>query len=135
MPRKNSVTRAPYDQQGNLQHYPMNGWEYTGETETRTYGLAWGDRSGQTYEYQIIRDVPVDWRPNEPFQATLTLQELARGRSAAYFWWTDQDGHRYPMFMSDMVEVVKLATTVGGVVTDTWIVRKRGQNYGIGLYR
>lgn len=133
MARKSTVERAPYDQQGNLQHFPQNGWEYTGEVEIREN--LWGGSSHGTFEHRVTRPIPPEWRPNEPFTATMTLQELARGRSAAYFWWTDQVGHRYPMFMSDMVDVVKLATTAGGVVTDTWIVRKRGANYGIGLYR
>lgn len=104
MPSK--VTKAPFDHEGNLLHYPV---VYT---------------SGRAYP---------EWRPNIPFVATLTIYGMSRGRSAAYFIWQDEDEHEYPMFISDAVEVLRRCTISNGRVTARWIVKKRGQNFGIGL--
>lgn len=101
---KSKVTEAPYN--GNsLCHYP--GW----------YG----------------QDEVTNWKPNEPFSKMLHLIEMCRGRSAAYFVWCDEDGNKFPMFMSDMYDVVQHADINSGRVFARWIVKKRGSNYGIGL--
>lgn len=74
----------------------------------------------------------IEWRPNDPFEATLLLIDCERGRSAARFIWEDrQTQTRYPMFMSGMLDLVKNHSTHKGKVTATWQVVKRGQNYGL----
>lgn len=73
----------------------------------------------------------VKWRENTPFHAVLSIQGTQRGRSAARFTWTDNDGHRYPMFMTDMVDTAKSGSIIRGVCVAWWTVQKRGQNYGI----
>lgn len=74
----------------------------------------------------------VQWRPIIPFRASLTFVGHGRGRSAVTFNWRDEDGHVWPMFVTD------LAGLLGETVLDhgrtpvlTWTVRKRGANYGI----
>lgn len=74
-----------------------------------------------------------DWQPNEPFEATMTLSHLERGRSAARFWWDSEDS-RYPMFGQSLTDMLKRVVLEHGTVTSTWIVVKRGANYGIELY-
>lgn len=104
MPAKSKVTEAPYTDSGSLMHY----------VETR-YGQQ------------------PNWLPNDPFTATLWLVETRRGRSAAYFIWRAGDGREYPMFISDMLQLVKSGVTIrpGGAVSTRWVVTKRGSNYGI----
>ena len=76
----------------------------------------------------------VDWRPNEPFAATLRLDRLERGRSAARFWFIDEmSGVHYPFFGQGLTEMLSKVTLEKGVVTGTWIAVKRGANYGIEL--
>lgn len=76
-----------------------------------------------------------EWRDNVPFTATLECTGMESGYSAKYTWWKDEEGHRYPMFVADIVHLVQNADITGGKVWDTqWIVRKRGQNYGIRIY-
>jgi hypothetical protein len=96
-----AVDQAPYDQRGNLQHFP------------------------ETWRAEI------DWRSNEPFTATLTLDGTRRGRSAAYFQWRDADGHTFPMFVSDTAALIEHSVIDHGTIRAAWIVGKRGQNYGL----
>ena len=78
------------------------------------------------------RASPDEWRSNGPVEMTLTLETYERGRSAARFVWRDPEGRKYPMFMVDVLALMKTGQGVqGGVVTDRWIVIKRGTNYGI----
>lgn len=123
MTKTNSLEKAPYvktyryegdDQIDNgwaLQHYAENDWRR--------------------------RDNRTEWRPNNPFEAALTLEGQQRGRSAAYFLWRDEDTNtRYPMFISSMVDCLQnFAVIEGSTDIASWIVVKRGQNYGIELYR
>ncbi|WP_238009469.1 hypothetical protein KZZ52_26640 [Dactylosporangium sp. AC04546] len=72
-------------------------------------------------------------RPNEPFKAALQVEMMESGRSAKYLIWRDGDGRRFPMFIIDLVDMLQRAEVLQGAVEATWIVRKRGQNYGIAL--
>lgn len=77
----------------------------------------------------------VEWLPNTPFTATLRIDRLERGRSAARFWFVDQEtGTLYPFFGQGLVDMLSKVTMVEGMVTGTWIAVKRGANYGIELY-
>lgn len=77
----------------------------------------------------------IEWRDNVPFEATLKLVSLERGRSAARFWWLDEENKtRYPMFGQSLVDTLTAGTLDKGVMTGTWIIVKKGANYGIELY-
>lgn len=95
-----------------------NLMEYAGRARPGEVGEKWG--------------YPDEWRPNEPVRMTLTLNTYERGRSAARFVWRDTEGRKFPMFMVDVLALMKTKQGVqGGTVTDRWIVVKRGTNYGI----
>lgn len=82
------------------------------------------------------RNAVIDWRPNDPFTATLTIRELDRGRSAARFWFEDEVNQiRYPFFGQTLVDMLTNSVMDHGKVTGTWIVVKKGSNYGIELYQ
>jgi hypothetical protein len=114
LPRKTSITEVPYDERGNLLFYVEgpNGHSYLDDD---TYWVAYS------------------MRPNVAFDATLTLDSMRTGRSAKYLVWRDGDGRHYPMFISDLTAMLPLVTVRHGVVSGTWIVRKKGQNFGIAL--
>lgn len=115
---KTKVHEVPYNHLGNLQHYPCSTWDYSQK-----------DGNGRPRIYET------DWRLNDPFEETLQFEQMQRGRSAAYSLWKDPEGHTYPMFMSDLEELLINKIIRNGVVRCTWIVKKRGSNYGIGLYK
>lgn len=122
MPAKSKVTEAPYTEDGSLMHYPENRQDYSQAVRLET-GFGWKVPP---------RTVGPDWRPNEPFAATLRLVETRRGRSAAYFIWHDEADREFPMFISDMLLLVQSEVAIaGGAVTTRWMVTKRGANYGI----
>lgn len=82
------------------------------------------------------RDDRIDWRPNDPFQATLTIRRLERGRSAARFWFEDEANKTYyPFFGQTLVDMLSVSDMKHGKVSGTWIVVKKGSNYGIELYQ
>jgi len=118
MPKKNSLTEVPY-----------------GTRRRRVDGILYEEWPTVSYlmEYAGYSN-GIDWRPNEPFEATLRLDRLERGRSAARFWFVDEEGTEYPFFGQGLTEMLGKVTLDHGVVTGTWIAVKRGANYGIELY-
>ena len=82
---KSSVTTVPYDRRGNLMHYPRDEYDYSGGR---------GPQSDSSF-IPAAKIAP-DWRPNDPFTATLTIDEVRSGRSAKYLMWTDADGCEFP---------------------------------------
>lgn len=122
--KKSTVTHVPYGPKG-LQHFPE---------DTRDHTNAKYNFETRSYDVPPVRIEP-EWRPNEPFPATLTLDGTARGRSAAYFRWTGESGAEYPMFISDLADVLASNVTAvrAGSVTAWWMVAKRGSNYGLRL--
>lgn len=106
--------RVPIKPDGSVLHYPQ---KVRIDDPTATYGASYVDNS---------------WRDNEPFTKRLSVVGTISGRSAKYFEWSDAAGATFPMFASDMVELLRSAEIEpGGVVRAVWIVRKRGSNYGI----
>jgi hypothetical protein len=78
----------------------------------------------------------LNWQPWEPPTGALTFEGFERGRSAAYAIFRSRDGRTFPMFLSDLEKVLLSEAGLIAGETDpfaTWTVRKRGQNYGIGL--
>ena len=90
--------------------------------------------------YNLNSDL--DWRDNFIFTATLRFICFERGRSAAHgvFYW-DGQGWNFPMFLTDMTELIErglfrtgVAPTgepLGGLVSGFWTFTKRGTNYAI----
>lgn len=76
----------------------------------------------------------IEWRGNTPFEATLRIFELTRGRSSIkYHLIDDLTGQRWEMFVTDMLDLLTTCAVNHGVVHGRWHVVKRGTNYGISL--
>jgi hypothetical protein len=99
--------KAPFDKEGALMHYARYGY-------------------GPDHYYGAH-----EWRVPEPIALRLTLEQTERGRSAAYFIWLDDEGRRWPMFMTDLAHLLHHGTVAQGVADGMWIPRKRGENFGL----
>jgi len=79
----------------------------------------------------------IDWRPREPFQETMTLTGMTRGRSSVKLDWLTADGRHYSMFASDFMDLVLRgdlgAGTAGLTLSGIWLTCKRGSDYGVML--
>jgi hypothetical protein len=88
-----------------------------------------------TYGSPEYPSAGVTYKDNLPFEATLKIVSLERGRSAARFWFQDIDtGTYYPFFGQTLVDMLERTVADHGVVEGTWIAVKKGSNYGIELY-
>lgn len=73
-----------------------------------------------------------EWRDNYVFHATLTVTGTTRGRSAARINLEDEQGHKYEMFLTDIVDCIMNAPTIAyGMIEADWTFAKRGSNYGV----
>ncbi|MEG0898338.1 MAG: hypothetical protein RSF40_01330 [Oscillospiraceae bacterium] len=72
------------------------------------------------------------WYPQRTLYLTLTYDGCGRGRSAVTFYWKDQDGNRYPMFLTDMDNMIK-KNKARLKIKEEFDFVKRGANYGIKL--
>lgn len=77
---------------------------------------------------------PLEWIPNHPFDATLEIEEVQRGRAAANFIARDVDTDtRYSLFITEALNLMRNGRIRRGRVTGKWIVVKRGPAYSISL--
>ena len=110
---------------GNLQEYSFNN--LNDEERERVY-------AGKHIAAKTVWGKEEVWRPNEEVELTLHYKGYGRGRSAVTFYWVDQNGHEYPMFIKDVDELLKLDMGTSSVhAVFTYV--KRGQNYGIKFLR
>lgn len=106
---------------GSLQEYVA--YDLNDSERERVYN---GERIiNTTYSKRVI-----EWRKNEEVELTLHYKEYGRGRSSVTFYWTDDNGHVYPMFIKDMDELLKQNIGVSNIHA-IWTYIKRGANYGI----
>lgn len=75
-------------------------------------------------------DDPDSW---ELHGVHLTLDGMRSGRSAKYVIWRDVNGRQFPMFITDLLDLITRGEVHKGTTTETMRVVKRGQNFGIAL--
>lgn len=97
--------KAPFSTDGSLYHYCS----------------AWDEQNG------------IEWKDSSYiFDAVLEFDGYCRGRSAAYFIFKNKHtGARYPMFLTDIEDMLKFKIIAMGQTGGRWGVVKRGANYGI----
>ena len=106
---------------GNLQEWSLNN--LTDSERERVY-------NGE----EVVKGVNEVWKPNKEVELTLHYKGFGRGRSAVTFYWVDDDGHKYPMFIKDVDELLRQdigASSIHAIFTYV----KRGANYGIKFLR
>ena len=106
---------------GNLQEYTWNN--LTDSERERVY-------SGE----EVVKGSNEVWKPNMEVELTLHYQGYGRGRSAVTFYWVDDDGHKYPMFLKDVDELLRQDIGTSSIHAIFTYV-KRGANYGIKFLR
>ena len=74
------------------------------------------------------------WKPNKEVELTLHYKGYGRGRSAVTFYWVDDDGHKYPMFIKDVDDLLRQDIGTSSIHAIFTYV-KRGANYGIKFIR
>lgn len=123
MPKKNSLKEVPFRKR----------WRWLRELDEDGRQVRVSD-GWEMPPYASRGYTGIEWRPNEPFEATLKIVRLERGHSAARFWFEDENGTEYPMFGQGLVEMLESGTMDHGVTKGIWIGVKRGANYGIERY-
>lgn len=112
---------------GNLQERSWN--DLTDSERERVYN---GKEVVKGFSYdENINEV---WKPNKEVELTLHYQGYGRGRSAVTFYWVDDDGHKYPMFLRDVDELLRQGVGTSSIHAIFTYV-KRGANYGIKFLR
>lgn len=112
---------------GNLQEYSFN--DLNDAERERVYN---GEEVVKEFVYN--RDKKEVWKPNEEIELTLHYKDYGRGRSAVTFYWVDDNGHEYPMFIKDVDELLRQDMGTSSVHAIFTYV-KRGANYGIKFLR
>ena len=117
---------------GNLQEWSWN--DLTDSERERVYSgeevVKGFTHDGISYDENKIEV----WKPNKEVELTLHYKGFSRGRSAVTFYWVDDDGHKYPMFIKDVDELLRQdigASSIHAIFTYV----KRGNNYGIKFLR
>ena len=106
---------------GNLQEWSWNN--LTDSERERVY-------NGE----EVVKGSNEVWKPNEEVELTLHYKGFSRGRSAVTFYWADDDGHKYPMFIKDVDELLRQDIGTSSIHAIFTYV-KRGANYGIKFLR
>ena len=106
---------------GNLQEWSWNN--LTDSERERVY-------SGE----EVVKGSDEVWKPNKEVELTLHYKGYGRGRSAVTFYWADDDGHKYPMFIKDVDELLRQDIGTSSIHAIFTYV-KRGANYGIKFLR
>ena len=106
---------------GNLQEWSWNN--LTDSERERVY-------NGE----EVVKGSNEVWKPNTEVELTLHYKGYGRGRSAVTFYWVDDDGHKYPMFIKDVDELLRQDIGTSSIHAIFTYV-KRGANYGIKFIR
>ena len=83
---------------------------------------------------EVVKGSNEVWKPNKEVELTLHYKGYGRGRSAVTFYWADDDGHKYPMFIKDVDELLRQDIGTSSIHAIFTYV-KRGANYGIKFLR
>ena len=98
------------------------------------YNLTDSERERVYNGEEVVKGSNEVWKPNKEVELTLHYKGFSRGRSAVTFYWVDDDGHKYPMFIKDVDELLRQdigASSIHAIFTYV----KRGDNYGIKFLR
>ncbi|MBI2030796.1 hypothetical protein HYT05_04195 [Candidatus Kaiserbacteria bacterium] len=91
------------------------------------------NKKGELINYAWVGQGEIEWRnADDPMDMTLHFAGFERGRSAAHAIWKDEQGRRFVMFLTDLDDLINTGDPIKAV-RSTWVVTKKGQDYGIKL--
>lgn len=126
----------PYSASGKPLNYPDEEyeWEYGGIRYKSRIEIEWKFGITSARKANRVTISPI-WKPNAVFEASLCVEDYARGRSAANFIMKDsKTGVKYTMFLTDFLYLLQNHTLEKGTTPSLkWEFTKRGQNYGVKL--
>ena len=71
--------------------------------------------------------------PFKEVRLKLYADHFMQRRAAGTLWWRDEEGHSYPMFMSEFNRILKENELLQIPSDGIWSAQKRCANYGIQL--
>ena len=85
------------------------------------------------YDYEAGKHLPVEYRDNTPFTATMVFDSFYRGRSAAGALFRDRDNPKvlYPVRSTCLKKIILSKVMNEGVVHGTFAITKQGANYSL----
>lgn len=87
---------------------------------------------GHSYDWKPDGNDNFKWIQNYTWSDTLTLVEMGRGQSAAFFVLKSEiSGKTYYMFMKDLLDMILSRTIEKGKISGNFTYVKRGNNYGV----
>jgi hypothetical protein len=121
MARKNDVLMVPWS----------TGVDWMGVPTSRPSGSLIANA-----QYELGWTEPdVEWRENEIFSGALRLDGVDRTSPGTHRCiWRSDDGRTYPMFTSDLIDMIMTrGIGKGGLVHERWTVRRAGRHFGLVL--
>lgn len=118
---------VPFDERGNMQSYGMYSLDDIKKNMTKE-GVEGGYLIKREWQ-SGFKDVE-RWLLKGCEELTLEYEEYGRGCSSTTFYWRDSEGHRYPMFVSCLSEMLEKGV-LNNKVHGMFAYVKRGQNYSI----
>ena len=91
------------------------------------------DSDGNLLNYILPSMDDVTWRENFEFSTIMTYCGFSRGRSSILFHFTDTQGKKYLMFVSDFDDLLNRKGLEGKTINETFTFCKKGDNYGVKL--
>ncbi len=82
-----------------------------------------------TLIHQVAEDEVPEWRDNEPFSASLSIDWMEPGAAIkrVVVLRDTSTGTSYPMFVDDIIDLMKKSVIDHGVVTGRWRVKRTGR--------
>jgi hypothetical protein len=80
----------------------------------------------------VNEDEVPDWQENEPFRATLSVDWMEPGaaiKRVMVLRGVGENGRAFPMFVDDVVELLKNSVIDHGIVTGLWRVKRTGRKH------
>lgn len=118
--RKNSLKIAPYTKK----------YQYDGNTKIDLGWVLEEKVYGKPGEELKVYSGPIDWRPNEPFRAQLTIVTTYDSK----FYLEDETTHTfYTITNSDMCSAIMEVDVINGKISGEWQVVKKNIAYSLAL--
>lgn len=94
------------------------------------YDVPFHYRNGRrTLVHRLIENEDPTWRSNTPFRAKMSIDWIEPGASIKRIMVLRDvdDSSAYPMFVDDIVSMLRMSVVDHGIVDGTWRVKRTGR--------